>query len=389
MRIGIVTCWKSMDNYGQLLQCYALQTLLRSWGHDAFLIRYAPKGKNNKSIRKRIENSLLDVYCKLYIFIIGTGRKHSVRKETLLRHINNKENRFRHFEEFRKENIIMSPLVYYSFEELQANPPEADLYITGSDQVWHNPYNEESVKGYFLQFGSSKTIRISYAASIGRSLNTNELQLFRKFLQSFDAISVREETACQLCIEQGFKAQVCIDPTMLLSADKYICIAKQPKGNKKYAFIYVLNVKSAEEFFWPAIKEYISQRHLELKSVTGSGYYQGRELIKGHKNLLASIPEWIGYMQQAECVFTTSFHGTVFAILMHRPFLTIGLQGKYCGSNTRVEQLLSMLGIPERMFNPHISIQQQMDETINWRDVDQRIDKMKLASFMFLKDNLK
>ena len=389
MKIGIVTCWKSMDNYGQLLQCYALQTLLRSWGHDAYLIRYAPKKKNNKSIRKRIEILLLNIYCKLYILIIGTGRKHCVRKETLLRHINNKENRFRCFEEFRKEYIIMSSLVYYSFEELQANPPEADLYITGSDQVWHNPYYEESIKGYFLQFGSNKTKRISYAASIGRSLNTNELPLFRNYLKCFDAISVREDTACQLCIEQGFKAQVCIDPSMLLSKDVYLSIAKQPVGDKKYAFMYVLNIKSAENFHWPAIKEYIGQRHLELKSVTGSGYYQGRELINGHTNLLASIPEWIGYMQQAECVFTTSFHGTVFAILMHRPFLTIGLQGKYCGSNSRVEQLLSMLGIPERMFNPHISIQQQMDNKINWRDVDQRIDKMKQASFMFLKDNLK
>ena len=95
------------------------------------------------------------------------------------------------------------------------------------------------------------------------------------------------------------------------------------------------------------------------------------------------------YMQQAECVFTTSFHGTVFAILMHRPFLTIGLQGRYSRSNSRMEQLLSMLDIPNRMFNPHKPVQPQMDTPINWQVVDRLIDKMRLSSLQFLKDNLK
>jgi hypothetical protein len=43
MKIGIMTFWWSDDNYGQLLQCYALQKYLRDAGHDAYLIRYYPK----------------------------------------------------------------------------------------------------------------------------------------------------------------------------------------------------------------------------------------------------------------------------------------------------------------------------------------------------------
>ncbi len=388
MKIGIITYWDSLDNYGQQLQCYALQTLLRSWGYDAFLIRYAPE-KKKKTIWDKMLTHLQHPEYIMYHLPFGSEMKRNARLEEQLRKHNKEINPQRGFEQFREEHLKMTPQIYHSFAELETNPPDADVYITGSDQVWHNPYNEESIKGQFLQFGSNETKRISYAACIGRSLKKSELPLFRKFLKCFDAVSVREDTACQLCIEEGFKAQVCIDPTMLLSVDNYRDIAMLPNGGKKYAFMYVLNMKSAEEFYWPSIKKYLNEMHLELKSVTGSGYYQARELIDGHKNLLATLPEWIGYIQQADCVFTTSFHGTVFAILMHRPFLTIGLQGRYSCSNSRMDQLLGMLGIPERMFNPQMSIQQQMDNPINWQEIDQRIDKMKFSSLQFLKDNLK
>lgn len=388
MKIGIITCWKSLDNYGQQLQCYALQTLLRGWGHDAFLIRYNPVRKE-RTVWQKIVNHLQHPQYFLNHLPFETEEKRRTKLELKLKKENDQKNPERQFEEFRQEHLQMTDRIYNSYTELQANPPKADVYITGSDQVWHDPYKEPSAAGWFLQFGGDNVKRLSYAASIGRNLYDNELSIFRRFLTRFDAISVREESACQLCREQGFKAQVCIDPTMLLPVETYRRMEKPVVSESPYAFIYVLNVRTAEDINWPQIKEYIGEKQLKIKSVTGSGYYQGRELIENNKNLLPTIPEWLGYVDSAQCVFTTSFHGTVFAILMHKPFLTIGLKGKYSSSNARMEQLLSALGIPERMFDRWKSVREQMDAPIHWENVDRKLEQLKSSSLDFLKKNLR
>jgi len=392
MKIGITTFWNSSDNYGQQLQCYALQTLLRSWGHDAFLIRYAPVVEYKLTTRQKVVNyikhpSLLVDYI-LHYLPIDTKDKREAREEKRLKQINDTLNPKREFEKFREKNLNITPLVYHSYKELKENPPMADVYITGSDQVWHYPYDNDAVYGFFLQFGNEKAIRISYAASIGRALLKKELPVFKMFLKGFDAISVREQSACDLCIEQGYKAQVCIDPTMLLPVDNYKEMAHTPQGNERYAFFYVLNVRKPEEFCLNKIKEYLDNEGLSIKYVNGSGYCQARELIENNTSLQANIPEWIGFIENAQCVFTTSFHGTVFSILMHRPFLTIGLQGKHSSSNTRMVQLLEYLGIPERMLDPQKPICEQMESPINWTKVDERITTLKMSSIDFLRINI-
>lgn len=387
MRIGVITYWNSSDNYGQQLQCYALQTVLRSWGHDAFLIRYSPE-RPRKTIFQKVINNLLHPKYLLKHIPFETIIRRDARIEEELKIINDRNNPIRGFEQFRKDNLKMTETIYRSFPELVSNPPEADAYITGSDQVWYSSFNEEAIKGYFLMFGSDQIKRLSYAASIGRILDKKEQALLPLYLKHFDAISVREESARQQCVKQGVKAQVCIDPTMLLDIAFYRKIAKTTNDNR-YAFLYVLNVKSAEEFNLPAIRNYVEEKGFALKSVTGSGYCQGRELIENSKNLLATIPEWLGYMNDARCVFTTSFHGTVFSVLMHRPFLTIGLQGTNSHSNARMEQLLSKLGIPERMFDPQKSIREQMDSPIDWAGVDLRLTELRQSSIDYLRENLK
>lgn len=202
MKIGIITCWQSLDNYGQQLQCFALQTLLRNWGHDAFLIRYAPQ-KQKKTVWQKIINHFIHPKYILYRLPIQTTSKKDAINEMALKEINRKKNPQRHFEQFREEHLKMSPTIYHSYYELLNNPPEADVYITGSDQVWHDPYTLNTAKGWFLQFGSNKVKRISYAASIGRTPNRKELSLFRQFLSRFDAISVRENSIRELCRQQG------------------------------------------------------------------------------------------------------------------------------------------------------------------------------------------
>ena len=390
MKIGIITYWNSLDNYGQQLQCYALQTLLRSWGYDAYLIRYAPRKEKNKAcILKKVLMVIRNPKSIIAHLPIETKVKKNFRYEQQLRVTNLRRNPERGFEQFRKENLQMTEKVYSSFDELYNDPPNADVYITGSDQVWHDSLKKKAARGWFLQFGGTDTLRISYAASIGRTLSTDENFLLASYLKNFSAISLREQSACDICKSLGFDAQVCTDPTMLLQISCYNKISGKVAEDNTYAFLYYLNVKTEEDLYWSQISEYLTEEGIGLKSVNASGYYQGRELIKGNTSILATIPQWLGYIQGARFVFTTSFHGTVFAILMHKPFLTIGLRGKYAHSNSRMEQLLEALGIPERMLTPNKSIRQQMEDPIDWDEVDSRLEKMRKSSLDFLRDNLR
>ena len=387
LRIGIITLWRSSDNYGQVLQCYALQEVLRNMGHDVYLIKYAP-GITKKTIWQKIKNHMQHPAYILDHLPFETARKREFRTEYGLKLINVKNNSLREFCEFKKKHIKMTEYQYNSFRELKKNPPKADVYIVGSDQVWHTSYNEESALGWFLQFGDDNVRRISYAASIGRNIKDSEKKIFQQYLAKFDAISVREESARRLCSEVGFKAQTCIDPTMLLPIDTYRKLYSPLRITCKYTFIYVLNVKKTEDFFWPLIKVYVESSHLQIKSVTGSGYCQGRELIEGNTNILATIPEWLTYIENATSVLTNSFHGTIFSILMHRKFLTIELQGKYGKSNTRIHDLLLSLGLSERILKSTLSVKDQMEKTIDWEKVDEKLLRLRISSLNFLIKNL-
>ena len=127
MKIGIVTFWQTRDNYGQMLQCWALQHYLRSCGHEPYLIRY-----------RHTEAFAIDFKITVKGFIKNLLRlrlKSLLPKKTILPPLSNNDKQ-RDFETFKKEKLQVSERTYLSLQELQKEPPEADCYIVGSDQVW-------------------------------------------------------------------------------------------------------------------------------------------------------------------------------------------------------------------------------------------------------------
>ena len=67
MKIAVTTFWDSNDNYGQLLQCYALQQYLKKLGHEPFLIRYKPEQNKKRwwqMLRKLFNLSYVLSYLK-------------------------------------------------------------------------------------------------------------------------------------------------------------------------------------------------------------------------------------------------------------------------------------------------------------------------------------
>ena len=248
MKVAIITFFQSQDNYGQLLQCYALQKVLRQMGHKPYLICYGFHEKFFHWLEKK------NFFTKRGI------RETCHRFKETIRHRN--DTSVRDFDSFRKKYLVKSMRRYNSLEELQRRPPKAKCYITGSDQVWAQLLSIDDNRSFFLDFGPQNMKRISYAPSFAVEDYPSELkEKLAEQLRRFDSISVREQSGVRICKEIGFEASLVLDPTLLLTSEQYKELMEQPLVSN-YCFVYHVNVMSKEELYWDAFFDYNEKKGL-------------------------------------------------------------------------------------------------------------------------------
>lgn len=342
MKIGIMTFWWSNDNYGQILQCYALQKYLRDRGHDAFLIRY----HRDTDI---IASSLLEKFQKVFSpiqllnFIRSVRRFNSAKKEEV--------QNTRLFEEFRNKYIVQSQIEYFHYSDLKENPPTADVYIVGSDQVWntlHLPLRrcKNFLHAYFLDFGDNSIKRFAYAASRKVSLKLEKDYVAEVFplLKKFTYVSVREKELIPFCSTCGYeRAEYVCDPTLLLDVNDYRKIYRENNirmQRNKFALVYMLGNSCKYDF--KEIRKFFSKKNLDVVYVTGNA------VANKFSKFFATIPEWLYLVDNAEYVITNSFHCGAFSILFHKQFGIVPLSGHDKGMNQRFENLFELFGIDSR-----------------------------------------
>lgn len=342
MKIGIMTFWWLDDNYGQLLQCYALQKYLRDLGHDAFLIRYR---YDNDIIRSKppLIKLLLKAFNPKNVYYYLKGCMERKKRE------NEETYNDRKFELFRKKYIAQSSKLYLSLKELRNNPPDADIYIVGSDQVWNfwTNFSERInlVHAYLLDFGSDKIKRLSYAASWGRTeISDDEVNVITPLLKRFEYVSVRENSGVELCKKCGYNnAEWVCDPTLLLSAETYRNLYKEngiPPKKQKYVLLYMLGNEC--DFDIKTAYEFAAKKQLEII------YVSGNSLKDNYPKTIATIPEWLYLVDNAEYIITNSFHCGIFSTIFHKQFGIVLLTGEYAGMNARMQSLFKLRGIEER-----------------------------------------
>lgn len=384
MKIGIITFWESQDNYGQLLQCWALQQLLKKMGHEPFLIRYSPIKQKTSPEWTKLWKAFL-----IYPILRKLIRKLKEVQEIRMANAIEQKNAQRKFDDFRKQYIIVSDKVYHGLADIKENPPVADCYICGSDQVWSKPLTNDENQAFYLNFGKKNRIRIAYAASFGRDVYPVEQKdRLHDMLVKFDAISVREKSGIDICANVGIKAVNVLDPTLLLPKEDYHKIMEMPKTNGKYFYTYSINVTSSRDICWKELSEYAYQAGLLSISTTSSGYFPGREICPNTQYVYATIPQWLGYINHAEFMATTSFHGIAFCLILHKNFIYFPLKGKYAGGNSRVVSLLESLGLHEKIFNHTISVKQCIEHPIDWDFIELKLHDRRDMSYDFLNSGL-
>lgn len=341
MKIGILTFWKTEDNYGQLLQCYATQTYLRSLGHEPFLVKATNGHEYEVTFKSLLKEKMRTAYrlkCyPLYLMRRATGSAFYTLTHGRLRHHIPQ----RGFEDFRRKYLHATRL--YTLDQLREDPPEADAFVVGSDQIWNTT---DGI--YFLSWAPDNVKKVSVAASFGARKPSPEFcDLIRPWLSRFDLVTVRERSGLEICREAGRPdARLVPDPTLLLRADDYLKIAARPTETEPYLFIYFLGTRTAID--WAEIKRFAKSRGLKIVYV-GS---QGQE-DKYHKEE-PTIEQWLTLMSRAEYVITNSFHATVFAIQFRRRFIAYPVSGAASRMNDRLTTLLTPLGLGEHIYSSSI-----------------------------------
>lgn len=327
-KVLIVT--KIGKNYGALLQAYALKTIIENKGHKVEILNYELKQTMNTYRVFPMFKNWRSIIKILQSIPRAKATKKSVEQ----------------FLQFRKDYLNLT-IPYKNYTELMENPPIADIYITGSDQVWNPKINFD--KAYYLLFGKEDIIRASYAASIGIScIPENVKQEFARRMKNIEYYSVREDEGQKILEEIGINAIVNVDPTLLLEKKDYDLICKNPTFQRPYVLLYLLIMPENVNLYMQKVRE--EYPDCLIVSIPGSSYAKRIGDIECSD---IGPKEFIGLIKNAEAVFTSSFHGTVFSILYKKRFVS------YLPQNTgnRIRNLLNSFNLTERIVDSPVDLE--------------------------------
>ena len=381
MKIAILT-QPLIQNYGGILQCYALQTILQNMGHEVVVLNRT-YNFSYKQIILQIGSLIKSVILK---FILRKKNKRLINPllenyRELLEYNSPDPKRVN---SFKKQYIRLSKGLWTS-KDLgnYCKQNRFDVIIVGSDQVWRELYSP-CITDYFLGFLSNKdkTKKIAYAASFGTSENPisyEGIKLCKKHINKFDAISTREISGVKLVKELFNKdASLVLDPTLLLSAEDYIQLIKEDDSVSEIPHdtltTYILDWSHKK-------KKCIDGIAAELKLLNRNDIYPDDS--SSYSFRMKSIPQWLASFRNARYVITDSFHGCVFSIIFRKDFAVIINNER--GSD-RFTSLLRILELEDRIISvdDKESIMSVLTTPIAYANVERKIEDMGNVSLSFL-----
>lgn len=369
-RICIIT-YSRTRNYGGILQAYGLYRYLELKGHDVALIDYIPRrcNVNNKIEFVDDATSRSKFWGKNRItkWMFSIIRFPSIKKS------------FTPFLDFMDSRVRFTK-AYYSEPELEKDVPAADIYITGSDQVWNSQFSIDQKLDlpFYLPFVSSAK-KISYASSFGRDyIPPEHRELVKKLIGDYNAVSVREETGQKILFDLGINSKVVIDPTILCPIEEWEKIAS-PQIDKGYILLYqvVFNEQT-----YDVAKSVAEELHKKLICISLDD--KDKRYIKTGLIVTPRIEDWLSYVKHADGVITDSFHASVFSILFKRQFIVNSSIRK--GMSSRIINLLQLLDLEDRNVNSFnvTEVSNKLERKISWTDCKEKMKKLRDTSMEWL-----
>ncbi len=348
MKIGILTFHRAV-NYGAVLQAYALNSAIKSMGHECDIIDYKCD-EIEKTVSPFAGFYNGDNFIKAFVQLIFRLRKK------------------RAFDGFMKKYMSLSNEEYTNSSIRKADNMY-DCFFTGSDQVWNYACTDGD-ENFFLKFVSDNKKKNSYAASFGFEKRPDYDKFdYNELLNGFNAISVREESGKQLIAGYLNKdTEVVADPTLLLSEAEWSKLVGKRPIKEDYIFVYY--IREPKELLDYAQK---------LADLTGCKVVNAKKSVEFFKN--CSPSDFLAWIYYSKYFVTNSFHGTVFSIIFKKKFAIELDNGK--SVNNRSKELLDLVNISGRDLDmDNIS---SIDDDIDYTVSDEKINELKNYSLGFIK----
>ena len=325
IRIGKITL-DGYNNYGNLLQSYALQQVLLEYGTIVETIWY------------ETDNFIPRTYCR------GIGKKiakyildwNGFRADFKSAHWGRELVRQAKIKDWSDRYIN----IRYGISNIATISDKYDYFVVGSDQVW-NPYFGD-LKTTFLSFAESGK-RVAYAASIAcPQIPENKKKIYKDGFEGMDFISMREHEGAEIVKRfTGKDVSVVVDPTLLLSQDEWREVSRAPAWyhGEKYILTYFIGPMP------DVVHRIANETGLVLINLLDENVYE---------HYVTGVDEFLWAIEHASLVYTDSFHGTVFSIIFRRPFVVCdrvprGSKDKVSGQmSSRIDTLLDLFGLNDR-----------------------------------------
>lgn len=362
-KVDIITLHRVV-NYGSVLQTYALQEKIKEKGFEVEVIDYYPERLHLFGMLKRLKN-----------------KKEILRKNPIVRFgaqcviFPSYLQRFTMFKKFLKKYIKMTDKTYYTKEDLEKDVPQADIYCTGSDQVWNSEWNEKIEYPFFLDFVPDDKKRISYAASFGKkSLNKEEIPETKRLISKYKYLAMRELSGVEILKQLGRNDGInVLDPTLLLNKKEWSKIASNKYAGKKYVLMYNLNRNKKIDKY---VEKLAKEKGLEIYYIS----YNLHEFFKkGKMKCNVKVEDFLSLIANASYVVTDSFHATAFSINFNTPFMII-FPEKF---STRLASILKVTGLQDRIVKDYNNIE-LADKNIDFTHANKILDEERKKASLYL-----
>lgn len=358
MKIGIFTFHRA-HNYGAVLQCYALQEVLKTMGYEVEIVDYRQKW--TEEVYKAFSLMVMSVRYK------GFRSKIYYLKSLYKRYAEVRKKR-RNFESFNSNFLSISTL-YHSDKKV-----DYDICIVGSDQLWGlsclGGQPDDVFLGNFTMKDGGKKIGYAISSNVMSIDYLHQQGLLIPSLNNFYALSFRESSIISRIRElSGTLYPQCVDPTLLTCKKTWRPLLRDKWKNRNYVVCYRARGNGITGFSIEKTADNLAKEH-------------GWDVVNLSNGTL-EVEDFVSAIAYAQYVVTTSFHATVFSLIFQRQLSAYLLHD---GHDARYEDLLRRIGCEQFVYE--VSEPPRLHQTIDWNKIADNLSSIRTQSLKFLCQSL-
>lgn len=353
----------AINNYGSVFQTQATEYLIELLGYECETIDFVRETAIPKSVIEIIFEKKYNLIYKIKLILLQSSFSRNARV----------------FDCFRYKWLHLSKKKYLGDLSIEQDPPIADIYCTGSDQVWNSEIQEGIPGPFLLNFAPDKSKKIAFSASFGlESIEARYRSEYKKLLSRYDHISVRENSAITLLSSFGIKSSFVLDPTLVAGRELWDKVASPRLIKEDYILIYQMG---SDRRLSNYAKEYAKYHRKKLIRICNDYF---KVLLSGTPILFPTPENMLSLFKYSGCTITNSFHATAFSLIYERQLIEV-FPDKF---STRVASILDLVGITDEVLLKDYSDYTIGDKMLDYDSINNILETKRKESVKFLKEAL-